>query len=292
MKKVIYLAIGIIAASAIFLLAGFNKGEAVATVNGTAIEKDALYEQMVKTSGAEALEGMISDEIIRQEAEKADITVTQDEIDAEMAVYEENYGGAEGLASAIETSGMTMEDLENEMETYLKIEKLIGPDIEITDEAIQSYFEENKAALGQSAEVEASHILTETKEQAEEVAKKLADGGDFAKLAAEYSIDTATAENGGELGSFGEGEMAAEFEKAAFAMKPDEISEPVETEFGFHVIKVTGKTEAAEATLEGSKEKIKEILFDEALNSEYAAWLAEKQESYDITNNLNQGGNE
>lgn len=292
MKKVIYLAIGIIAASAIFLLAGFNKGEAVATVNGTAIEKDALYEQMVKTSGAEALEGMISDEIIRQEAEKADITVTQDEIDAEMAVYEENYGGAEGLASAIETSGMTMEDLESEMETYLKIEKLIGPDIEITDDAIQTYFEENKAALGQSAEVEASHILTETKEQAEEVAKKLADGGDFAKLAAEYSIDTATAENGGELGSFGEGEMAAEFEKAAFAMKPDEISEPVETEFGFHVIKVTGKTEAAEATLEGSKEKIKEILFDEALNSEYAAWLAEKQESYDITNNLNQGGNE
>lgn len=292
MKKVIYLAVGIIAASAIFLLAGFNKGEAVATVNGTAIEKDALYEQMVKTSGAEALEGMISDEIIRQEAKKADITVTQDEIDAEMAVYEENYGGAEGLASAIETSGMTMEDLENEMETYLKIEKLIGPDIEITDEAIQTYFEENKAALGQSAEVEASHILTETKEQAEEVAKKLADGGDFAKLAAEYSIDTATAENGGELGSFGEGEMAAEFEKAAFAMKPDEISEPVETEFGFHVIKVTGKTEAAEATLEGSKEKIKEILFDEALNSEYAAWLAEKQESYNIKNNLNQGGNE
>lgn len=292
MKKVIYLAVGIIAASAIFLLAGFNKGEAVATVNGTAIEKDALYEQMVKTSGAEALEVMISDEIIRQEAKKADITVTQDEIDSEMAVYEENYGGAEGLASAIETSGMTMEDLENEMETYLKIEKLIGPDIEITDEAIQTYFEENKAALGQSAEVEASHILTETKEQAEEVAKKLADGGDFAKLAAEYSIDTATAENGGELGSFGEGEMAAEFEKAAFAMKPNEISEPVETEFGFHVIKVTGKTEAAEATLEGSKEKIKEILFDEALNSEYAAWLAEKQESYNIKNNLNQGGNE
>lgn len=292
MKKAMYIAIGIIAASAIFLLVGFNKGEAVATVNGTAIEKDALYEQMIKTGGAEALELMISDEIIRQEAEKADIKITQKEIDAEMAVYEENYGGAEGLAAAIETSGMTMEDLKEEMETYLKIEKLIGPDIEITDEAIQTYFEENKATLGQSAQVEASHILTETKEQADEVAKKLADGGDFAELAAEYSIDTATAENGGDLGSFGEGEMAAEFEEAAFAMRPDEISAPVETEFGFHIIKVTGKTEAAEATLENSKEKIKEVLFDEALNTEYAAWLAEKQESYEIKNNLNQGGNE
>ena len=292
MKKAIYVAIGAIAAAAIFLLIGMNKGEAVATVNGTPIEKEALYGQMLKTGGTEALDGMISDEIIRQEAEKADINVTKEEIDAEMAVYEENYGGAEGLAAAIETSGMAVEDLENEIETFLKIEKLIGPDIEITEEAIQTYFDENKASLGQSAEVEASHILTETKEKADEVAKKLADGGDFAELAAEYSIDEATAKNGGKLGSFGEGEMAAEFEQAAFSMEPGDVSDPVETEFGFHIIKVTGKTAAAEATLENSKEKIKEILFDEALNAEYAAWLAEKKESYEIKNNLNQGGNE
>lgn len=289
MKQAMYIAIGIIAASAIFLLAGFNKGEVIATVNGNEIEKDALYEQMVKTSGTEALDIMISDEIIRQEAEKADIEITQEDLDAELAEYEELYGGAEGLAAAIEGSGLTMEDLENEMQTFLKIEKLIGPDIEITDEAIETYFDENKELLGQSATVEASHILTETKEQADEVAQKLADGGDFAELATEYSVDTASAEIGGELGSFGTGEMAAEFEEAAFSMEPDEISDPVETDYGFHIIKVTGKTEAVEATLEDNKEQIREMLFEEALNAQYATWIAEKQASYEIENKLNQG---
>ncbi|MFD1032401.1 peptidylprolyl isomerase [Metaplanococcus flavidus] len=287
MKQAMYIAIGVIAASAIFLLVGFNKGEVVATVDGKAIEKDALYEQMVKTSGPEALDIMISNEIIRQEADKADIEITQEELDAELAEYEEAYGGAEGLAAAIEGSALTMEDLETEMETFLRIEKLIGPDVEITEEAIETYFTENKESLGQSATVEASHILTETKEKADEVAKKLADGSDFAELAAEYSLDTASAENGGELGSFGTGEMAAEFEEAAFAMNPDDISDPVETEFGFHIIKVTDKTEASEATLEDSKEQIKETLFEEALNAQYATWIAEKQASYTVENKLN-----
>lgn len=288
LKQVMYIAIGIIAATTVFLIAGLNKEEVVATVNGEEIERDALYEQMVKTNGAEALDLMISNEIIRQEAEEADITVTEVELDAELAEYEERYGGAEALEAAIAQSGMTMEDLTSEMENFLKVEKIIGPDIETTDEAIATYFKENQEALGQPAQVEASHILTETKEQAEEVANKLADGVDFAELAAEYSTDTASAENGGDLGSFGKGEMAAEFEEAAFGMEPGDISEPVETEFGYHIIKVTDKTEAAEATLEESKEEIREILFDEALSAQYATWLAEKQAAYDIERKLNQ----
>lgn len=288
MKQAVYIAIGVIAASAIFLIAGFMQGdsEAVATVNGNPIEKDALYEQLVKTSGQDTLNVMITDEILDQEAEKANIKVTQEELDEEMAVYEESYGGKEALTAAVESSGLTMEDLTKEMEMYVTIEKLIGPDIEVTDEEIEAYFEENKESLAQTEQVEASHILTATKEEADEVAAKLADGGDFAELAKEYSTDTATAENGGELGSFGAGEMAAEFEEAAFAMEVDEISDPVETEYGFHIIKVTDKTEAAEANLEDSKEQIENLLFDQKLNAEYSTWMAEKQQSYEIDNTL------
>lgn len=287
MKQAVYIAIGVVIASAVFLAASFAPEDAVATVNGKAIERDALYGEMVKATGAETLDAMIANEIVQQEAKKTDIKVTQEELDAELAVYEETYGGSEALASAVEATGMTMDDLTADIETQLKIEKLLGPEVEITDEEIKTYFEENKESLARPAQVEASHILVETKEKADEVAKKLADGGNFAELAKEYSTDTATAENGGELGAFGTGEMALEFEEAAFALSVDEISEPVETEYGFHIIQVTAKTEAQEATLDNSKEQIKETLFNEALNTEYASWLSEKQASYEIENKLN-----
>lgn len=286
MKKMIYISVGVLAATAIFILTAFNGDETVAKVGDREITKDALYEKLVATSGAATLDVMISNEVVDQEAEKAKVEVTQEEIDAEMAVYEEQYGGVEGLEEALASSGMSIADLEEEMKTYLKVEKIIGPDIDITDEQMSTYFEENKESFEQGSKVEASHILVETQKKADEVKSKLDNGSDFAELAAEYSIDESNAENGGELGEFGAGEMAPEFEEAAFSMEADEISEPVETDYGFHIIQVTSKTEAKEATLEDSKEQIKEILFDEALNTKYAEWLAEKIESYNIVNKL------
>lgn len=286
MKKIIYISIGALAATAIFILAAFNGDETVATVGDKEITKDALYEKLVASSGAATLDAMISNEVVNQEADQANVKVTQEEVDAELTVYEENYGGTEALKETLAASGMTVESLKDEIKTYLKVEKIVGPTINITDEQISTYFEDNKATFEQASTVEANHILVETQEQAAEVKAKLDDGGDFAKLAAEYSTDTSNAENGGALGEFGIGEMAPEFEEAAFSMKVDEISEPVKTDFGFHIIQVTSKTEAAKATLEDSKDEINEILFDEALNTKYAEWLAEKTESYKIVNKL------
>ncbi|ALS77587.1 peptidylprolyl isomerase [Planococcus kocurii] len=286
MKKLLYIGIGVLAASAIFVMVAFSGDDSVASVGDKEITKEALYDKMVASAGAATLDAMISNEVVNQEADKADIKVTQEELDAEMAVYEESYGGAEALEQALASSGMSIADLEDEMKIYLKVEKIVGPDINITDEQISTYFEENKESFEQPSKVAANHILVGTQEEADEVKAKLDDGDDFAELAAAYSTDTSNADNGGALGEFGAGEMAAEFEAAAFSMKVDEISEPVETEYGFHIIQVTGKTDAADANLEDSKEQIKETLFDEALNTKYAEWLAEKIESYDIVNTL------
>ena len=149
-----------------------------------------------------------------------------------------------------------------------------------------SYFEENKDSLGQAEQVEASHILVEDKATAEKVLKKLKNGGDFAELAKEYSTDEGSAANGGSLGYFGKGEMVAEFEDVAFKLEVGKISEPVKTEYGYHIIKVTNKKEAKEATLKDSKEQIKETLLTEKLQTEYATWLQKKEEEYKITNKL------
>ena len=87
--------------------------------------------------------------------------------------------------------------------------------------------------------VHCAHILVKTKPQAEEILSKLKKGSDFATLAKEFS-DCPSKKNGGDLGEFGRGQMVKEFEKAAFALEKGQLSEPVKTEFGWHIIKRLG----------------------------------------------------
>lgn len=120
-----------------------------------------------------------------------------------------------------------MEDVEEDVKVNLQIEKLLESKIEITEEEMRTYFDENKDTFAQTKQVKASHILVEDEETAKEVKEKIDAGEDFTEIAKEYSTDPSTAEAGGDLGFFGEGSMVAEFEEAAFSMKVDQISEPV-----------------------------------------------------------------
>ncbi|WP_121609495.1 peptidylprolyl isomerase [Mesobacillus foraminis] len=272
---------------AVFLIAtAFSNKDVVASVNGVSISKEELYSTLVKQYGASSLSALIDNKIIEQEADKKDITITDKEITEELQTYIDSYGGEEAFQSALEQSGLTENDVKSDVENYLKIEKLLEPEIKVTEEEMKTYFDENKESFNEQEQVEASHILLDEKKTAEEVAQKLADGQDFAELAKEYSTDASNAENGGELGYFSKGEMAAEFEEAAFSMAKGEISDLVKTEYGYHIIKVTDKKAAKEAVYEDHKEDIKEILFDQKLQSEYATWLQEKKDEAEIENTL------
>ncbi|MBT2756269.1 peptidylprolyl isomerase [Mesobacillus foraminis] len=272
---------------AVFLIAtAFSNKDVVASVNGDSISKEELYSTLVKQYGASSLSALIDNKIIEQEAEKKDITVTDKEITEELQTYIDSYGGEEAFQSALEQSGLTENDVKSDVENYLKIEKLLKPQVKVTEEEMKTYFEENKESFNEQEQVEASHILVDDKKTAEEVAQKLADGQGFAELAKEYSTDASNAESGGELGYFSKGEMAAEFEEVAFSMAKGEISDLVKTEYGYHIIKVTDKKAAKEAVYEDHKEDIKEILFDQKLQSEYATWLQEKKDEAEIENTL------
>lgn len=278
--------IAAIAAAGFFFATAGSSAETIAEVGGTKITKDDLYDSLVKMYGADATESLIADKIVEKEAAKEKVQVTDKEIQEELDATIESYGGEEAYKSALESSGMTEADMKEEIKVYLETVKLLESRIEITDEEIETYFNENKDTFATPEQVEASHILVDDEATAKEVAAKLADGEDFAALAKEYSTDTTSAENGGELGYFGTGEMTEEFEKAAFAMEIGEISEPVKTDYGYHIIKVTGKKEAKAANLEDSKEEIKETLKQEKMSSEYTTWLEEKKEDYDIYNSF------
>lgn len=180
----------------------------------------------------------------------------------------------------------SVEQVREDIEFYLLAEKLIKPYISVTEDEIKTYFEENKDSFDQKEQVKASHILVEDEATAKKVKEELDNGKDFAELAKEYSIDTSNAAAGGDMGYFVKGEMAEEFEKAAFSLKPNTISNPVKTEFGYHIIKVTDKKAAKAAVFEDHKAEINDILFDEKIQEEYPYWLEEKKSDYKIKSYL------
>ncbi|WP_078432944.1 peptidylprolyl isomerase [Metabacillus halosaccharovorans] len=286
-KTLAILAVLIVAAIAVFIFLS-TRSDVVAKVGGESLTKDDLYTFFVEQNGEAALDTLITKNLINQEVEKEKITVSSKEIDAELQELIDSYGGEETFEQQLTSSGLTQDDIKEDIEVNLKIEKLLEPQIEITEEEMQTYFDENKDSFAQTKQVKASHILVEDEETAKEVKEKLDNGEDFAELAKEYSTDTASAESGGDLGFFGEGSMVAEFEEAAFSMKVDEISDPVKSDYGYHIIKVTDTQEAAEANFEKSKEDIKGILLDEKMTTEYPTWLEEKQKEYDVKNYLSE----
>lgn len=260
--------------------------ETVATVNGEKISKEDLTEILMKQYGESALDVLITNKIFEMEAESAGIKVEEKDINAEVAELIETYGGQKEYETVLEANNIEEKALLEDISTHLLQSKVLEKVINITDEELATYFEENRATYEQTEQVEASHILVADEATAKEVINKLNEGSDFAELASEYSTDTSSSTNGGSLGYFGAGEMVEEFEKVAFEMEIDEISEPVESEYGFHIIKVTGKQEAKEAVYEDVKEEVYDNLLEIRINEEYSTWLTEKYAEYDIYNSL------
>jgi peptidyl-prolyl cis-trans isomerase D len=144
---------------------------------------------------------------------------------------------------------------------------------QVSAEDIQRYYEDNKQQYSTPEQVRASHILLKTegkddatvKKQAEDLLAKVKSGADFAKLATQYSEDEASKVKGGDLDFFNKGTMVPEFDKAAFSMKPGEISDLVKSQYGYHIIKVTDKKPATTKTLDEVRAQIEDqIKWDRA----------------------------
>ncbi|MAS13760.1 MAG: peptidylprolyl isomerase [Nitratireductor sp.] len=149
------------------------------------------------------------------------------------------------------------------------IEKVV--DGAVTEEQVRASYDKQIAEAPAVNEVRARHILVKTKEEAEAIIKQLEEGGNFEEIAKEKSTDGAAA-NGGDLGYFTSGQMVPEFEKAAFALNPGEHSkEPVETQFGFHVIKVEDKRAKQPPAFDAVKDRVRSLLVREKYVEEVSA---------------------
>lgn len=259
--------------------------EIVAKLGDVEITKDEFYDILVEQYGEETLDGMISAKIIELEIEKFNIEVSQEEVDEEYAKMENYYGGPEVLAQTMEQYNMTREDMEKNIKSNLSMKKLVADDVEVTEEEIKEFYAENGQIFGKEASVNASHILVDTEELANEVLGKLDEGESFEDLALEYSIDGSAA-NGGNLGVFGRGEMVEPFDEAAFSLPVGEISEPVQSNFGYHIIKVNEKVEEEIGSLEDNKDEIKEMILESKIPEAFNAWYEAKMTEYNVMNSL------
>ncbi|MGX6444240.1 peptidylprolyl isomerase [Neobacillus sp. K501] len=285
-KKMFIIMTAFILVVVVFLSLTLVKDDAIAKFDGESISKEELYDEMVELYGAATVDQIIADKIVVAEAKKQKITISTKEIDKELDQLKESYGGEDAFNQMLESNNTTLAALKDDITNYLTLRKLLEKEIEISDEDLQTYFDENKDSLGEAEQVKASHILVEDENKAKEIKAKLDAGEDFAELAKEFSTDESTKESGGELGYFEKGTMVAEFDEVAFTLPVNQISDPVKSEYGYHIIKVEDKKEAKEANFEDSKDKMKETLLEEKMETEYPTWLEEKKKDYDIENSF------
>lgn len=267
-------------------MTGCKNEEVVAKVDDVKITKDELYDLLVQEYGEQVLNSLIGEKVVQLEIEKQNIEIKEEDIQKEIDQLIEYYGGEERFNEALKYQGYTMDDMKKSIEINMQIKKLLESDIEVSEEEITDFFEENKESLAQGEQVSARHILVETEEEAEDIRKKLLEGGDFAELAKEYSLDEGTKIVGGSLGYFSRGKNVQSFDDAAFSLEKGEISEPVKTDFGYHIIQVEDKKEAKAASLEEHRDDIERMLMESKIPEAYHKWYEEKYKEHNITNNL------
>ena len=241
--------------------------QVVATVNGEEIMEDELFEALYAQGGKDALDQLITRRLILQEGKEAGITVSEEDLDAEIqSIIDESFQGSEeAFRQALEYYGISEESFRDDAYLNMIVRQLALEQINPSDDDVRAYFEEHRYLFDQAEEIEARHILVESEELINEIAAMLAAGDDFAALAAVHSLDQSNKDSGGNLGFFSRGMMVEEFEEVAFALEIGEISDPVQTSFGYHLIEVLDRKEAEEADFDMVSEQVRETLIEDQI---------------------------
>jgi len=209
------------------------------------------------------LNQLIDYELLYQQGLKEKSKITNDEINLEIDKIKDNFSSPEEFDGALKANNITLTQLKEDIKRQLSINLIIDKtrkQVNISDEELLEYYNENEESFLEPEQVRARHILVETEEGANNLLLQLKEGlTDFAELAKEKSIGP-SAPNGGDLGFFARGEMVKEFEDAAFSLEPGEISEVVQTQFGYHIIKCEERKEKYSPNFEEAKEQISNTL--------------------------------
>jgi len=280
--------------------------DAVARVNGTVITalelKRASKVMMSGQRGAQitpdqqkemdkqALQQLISAELLYQSGQKLEVKDIDKLIEEKLVQGKARFNSEQDFTKAIKELEMDEKDLREYTRRDLIIsnfvEKTIVPKAVVTAADTKKFYDENPDKFTRSESVKASHILIgvdpkasadekkTAREKIDKLRKELAGGADFAALA-KGSSTCPSSQQGGDLGFFGKGQMVPAFEKAAFALKPGEISDVVETQFGYHIIKLTEKKSAEKVEFKEASPRIEDYLKNQKVGAAVNDYLVE-----------------
>jgi peptidyl-prolyl cis-trans isomerase C len=205
------------------------------------------------------LDDLVAYRLLKQEVKARNLTVADTDVDARIAAFKQQAGSDANFKAALQAQQMTEAKLREDARTDLMVGKLLDQEVNqkilVKPTDIAAFYEKNPDRFKQGETLRASHILVGVpaqatdaqraaiKARAEAALKAVKAGGDFGKLARQYSNDS-SAQRGGDLGFFPRGQMVPAFEAAAFALAVGQVSDLVETQYGYHIIKATEKRPA------------------------------------------------
>ena len=263
MSKAYRLAAGIVTALLTISLAACNGGGSsgsVVTVNGQSISHSDLDSKLEASPASHGvLQQMVTNDLIDQYAKDHNITVSQADIDKQEAQYKTQYPNGQ-WDELLKARGLTEQDVQDLIRRQLIIDRAVGGNIHISDAQIASYFQKNHAQFDKPAMARARHILVPDLKTAQKVEADLKSGKDFATEAKQYSTDPGSRDKGGELGWFRKGQMVPAFESYAFSAPINQVSPPVKSPFGYHIIQVEERKPAQPATLASAHDQIAQQL--------------------------------
>jgi peptidyl-prolyl cis-trans isomerase C len=247
-----------------------------------------VSDDMLPKIRTDVLNNLIDREVLFQESQKEGIDIKPQAVDQQMEAIKQKFPNQAEFEKAITKMDLSESDVKSQIKQDLAIRELIDKQvvqkIVVSDDEAKAFYDANPNLFKQPEEVKASHILikvdsdaseaqkAEARKEIEKIQQKLKAGGDFAALAKEFSQGPSSV-NGGELGYFKRGQMVKPFEEAAFALKPNEVSDIVETQFGYHLIKVLDKKPEKTFTYAEIKDQLSRNLKQQKVQKEAGVYI-------------------
>ncbi len=233
-----------------------------------------------------ALQYLVQRVELAQEAKKLGVSVSAKEVDDRLRRLKRQFfsGSEKRYRQALKAQGVSEERVREELRAQLLSEKLfdkVTAGVTVSDADIESYYRSHADEYSQPETREVRHILVKSRKQAEAIVARLKAGADFAALAKRYSTDPGSKSLGGKL-TVEKGQFVPEFEKVALSLKTKAISQPVKTQYGWHIIQALGPVKPATTTpLAKVRASIRQLLLQQRKSEAVTAWLDDLQKRYE-----------